>query len=120
MDIEKRIKSCIENFAEFCEETVKETEENLVRDYGETAVRGYGFFICGENEMPLEHIERIDELGIYDDDHEASRQAEKDGVKILETHFVNEPFSYYNGTILDTESNRKLLETLQAENEDFR
>ena len=120
MDIEKRIKDCIKNFAEFIEETEKDTEEILIRDYGKTALRGYGIFICGVREMPLEHIESIDELGVYENDHEASQQAEKDGIKILETHFVNEPFCYYNGTIIDTEENRKMLEDIQAEDKDFR
>lgn len=120
MDIEKRIKDCIKNFAEFIGETEKDTEEIILRDYGETALRGYGIFTCGVREMPLEHIERIDELGVYEDDHEASKQAEKDGIKILETHFVNEPFCYYNGTIIDTEENRKMLENIQAENKYFR
>ena len=47
-------------------------------------------------------------------------EKEKDGIKILETHFVNEPFCYYNGTIIDTEENRKMLEGIQSENEYFR
>ena len=118
MDIEKRIKDCIKNFAEFIEE--KDAEEMLIHDYGETALRGYGVFTCSVREMPLEHIESIDELGVYEDDHEASKQAEKDGIKILETHFINEPFCYYNGTVIDTEENRKMLEDIQAENKYFR
>lgn len=120
MDIEKRIKDCIKNFAEFIEETEKDTKEILIRDYGETALRGYGIFTCGIEEMPLEHIERIDELGVYENDHEASKQARKDGIKILVTHFENEPFCYYNGTIIDTEENKKMLEDIQAENKYFR
>lgn len=103
-----------------CNMGLTKAKFDLVKLYGETALRGYGIFVSGVNEMPLEHIERIDELGVYEDDLEASEQAEKDGIKILETHFVNEPFCYYNGTIIDTEENRKMLENIQSENEYFR
>ena len=103
-----------------CDMGLTKAKFDLVKSYGETALRGYGIFVSGVNEMPLEHIERIDELDVYDSDLEAREQAGKDGIKILETHFVNEPFCYYNGTIIDTEENRKMLEDIQAENEYFR
>lgn len=87
---------------------LEKTKYELVKSYGDTALRGYAPFV--DIDMPLEHIERIDELDIYDSDLEASEQAMRDGLKFLNITIDEEPYSWYNGTILDTEENRKMID----------
>lgn len=110
MTIENKIKNRIVALAIEDGLSYDEECEVIKKEWGEFGLRGYGIF------SPFEHIERIDELGIYDSDLEASRQAEKDGIKIIhDLHFENAPLCYYNDTILDTELNRKILEKIEKD-----
>lgn len=116
--IEKRIEDVFEQLAkEYDDEdiTIADVKENMCLDYGANADRGFGFFIA--DGFPLEHIEKIDELDIFDDDLEASQYAELIGVKIAHDIVFDEnsPYYYYNGTILDTKQNRRLYEQMKAE-----
>ena len=109
MTIENKIKNRIVELAIEDGLSYDEECEVIKEEWGEDGLRGYGIFVS--DDTALEHIERIDELGIYDSDLEASKQAEKDGIKIIhDLRFETAPLYYYNDTILDTEENRKILE----------
>lgn len=71
----------------------------------EDAHRGYAIFV-NEFGNGAEHIERIDEMDVFDSDEEAAEQAEKDGIKIIrDMKFEGEDLQYY----IDTPENRELL-----------
>lgn len=112
MDFNKLWKELIDEDFYETEEFVSTPEE--MRDYlenecGEGGSHGYGFFISDYTEAL--HIERIDELGWYDSDIEAAKQAELDGVKII--HDIDIPqnsiLRYYKDTFIDTPDNRAII-----------
>jgi len=93
---------------------MKEITENMVKEaieagWDETdARRGYAIFIS-EFGNGAEHIERIDEMGVFDSDEEAAMQAEKDGIALIhDMKFEGCDFQYY----IDTPENRELLKDL--------
>ena len=100
-----------------CEEEkpIPKDREDMRKSYGEYAEEGFAIFVA--DGCPLEHIERIDELGVFDGDLEASQYAELFGVKIAHDIVFDEnsPYYYYDDTILDTEENRRLYEQMKAE-----
>ena len=81
LSIEERIAEAIQEYADGYEVSVEEAKEMLVEDYGETALRGY--LIGSADDCPELHIERIDELDVYEDDLEAAKQAALDGIKLI-------------------------------------
>lgn len=112
MTIENKIKNRIVALAIEDGLSYNEECEQIKEEWGELGLRGYGIFISDDTK--LEHIERIDELGFYDSDLEASEQAEKDGIKIIhDLRFETAPICYYNDTILDTKENRKIILDMQ-------
>lgn len=112
MTIENKIKNRIVALAIEDGLSYNEECEAIKEEWGELGLRGYGIFVS--DDTALEHIERIDELEIYDGDLEASRQAEKDGIKIIhDLRFETAPLCYYNDTILDTKENRKNFKKLK-------
>lgn len=62
------------------EEMVAEAMENGWSE--EDARRGYGIFVSNDG-IGAEHIEKIDEMDVFDSDIEAALQAQNDGIKIL-------------------------------------
>lgn len=69
--------------------------------------KGYGIFITDSSDFYIpnaEHIERIDEDGIFSDDEEACKQAEKDGVKLI--HGMQ---GVPDGVYIDTPRNREII-----------
>ncbi len=111
MNIEQRIKEMLIEQAEANECTVEEVKQILIEEWGIGADRGYGIFIS--DKPRIAHIERIDELGVYDGDLDAGEQAEKDGIKLipLELNPTEYPYQYYR--FIDTEENRKALEEIK-------
>jgi hypothetical protein len=112
MTIENKIKNRIVALA--IEDGLSYNEEcQAIKDiWGEGGLRGYGIFTSAN--IDFLHIEKIDELDIYDSDLDASKQAELDGIKIIhDIRFECEPFCYYNDTIIDTKENRKLVENIK-------
>lgn len=69
--------------------------------------KGYGIFsaYCSQFYIPdALHIEKIDELNMFQNDEEATAQAEKDGIKLI-YGMDGVP----DGVYLDTEENRKII-----------
>lgn len=62
------------------EEMVAEAMENGWSE--EDARRGYGIFVSNDG-IGAEHIEKIDEMDVFDSDIDAALQAQNDGIKIL-------------------------------------
>lgn len=111
MDFEALWKELLENDEDYSEDcsTVEEVVECLKDNYGEGGEHGYGIFQSDHTDAL--HIERIDELDWYDDDVEAAKQAEKDGIKIIHDIRIPEDSNlhYYEDTFIDTPENREVL-----------
>lgn len=74
----------------------------------EDAHRGYSIFESDFGNGAT-HIERIDEMDVFESDDEAAKQAEKDGIKIIrDMKFSEEHYANY----IDTLKNRELLKDL--------
>lgn len=74
----------------------------------EDAKRGYAIF-TSDYGNGASHIERIDDMMVFDSDSEAAEQAEKDGIKIIhDMTFPDEHCASY----IDTPENRELLKSL--------
>ena len=72
------------------------------------ARRGYAIF-TNEFGNGAEHIERIDEMNVFESDEEAAVQAEKDEILLIhDMEFDDCDFQYY----IDTPENRELLKEL--------
>lgn len=81
------------------EEMVAEAMENGWSE--EDARRGYSIFVSNDG-IGAEHIEKIDEMDVFNSDIDAALQAQNDGIKIL--------WDVQLGLCwLDTPENRKLL-----------
>lgn len=78
----------------------------------EDAKRGYTIVPSCECENGVSHIEKIDEMGVFDSDDEAAKQAEKDGILII--HDIILPPSA-RANYIDTPENRELLEPIANE-----
>lgn len=74
----------------------------------EDASRGYAIF-TSDFGNGASHIERIDEMGVFESDDEAAEQAERDGIKIIKDMKFNEE---YKANYIDTPENRELLKNL--------
>jgi len=88
--------------------TEKEIQE-LIKDYGwseKDTRKGYSIFvICGISTSVIEGalmVEAIGDIGKFESDFEACRQAEKDGVK-----FINDIDGLEKGCYVDTKENRE-------------
>ena len=111
MNTEQRIEEMLIREPKANECTVEEIKRMLIEEWGTGGDRGYGIFVS--DKPRLSHIERIDELGVYDGDLEAGEQAERDGIKLipLELNPTEYPYQYYR--FIDTEENRKELEKIK-------
>ncbi len=70
--------------------------------------KGYAVAVASNSDFYIpeaEHIERIDELAMYEDDEQASRAAEKDGIKLI-YGMDGVP----DGVYVDTPENRAVIE----------
>ena len=115
MDIESKLNQYFIDLAEELSEekgrevSVEEAKKTIRKDWGYDGLRGYGVFVSSSSDV--QHIEKIDEMNIYDSDLDAAKQAEIDGIKII--HDINIPedsyYYPYKDTIIDTETNRKML-----------
>ena len=76
----------------------------------ENAKRGYGIFTSKEIGNGATHIEKIDDMSVFDSDMEAAIQAERDGIKLIHDIEFDRPEKHY--CFLDTPQNRKLLQGL--------
>ena len=105
---EERLQNAYKEWAENRNITVEEAKADIKNQWGGLGDRGYEIFTCDEFEA--EHIERIDELNVFDDDIEAAKQAEKDGIKLIPWREQPKiaPLRYYR--FIDTKENRRLLE----------
>lgn len=78
---------------------------------GEELERGYGVFQDSDNEP--EYIARIDDMGTFESDEEAAKQATKDGYQLLSRSFVGHEVAEQYGLLtcnwLDTPHNRLLV-----------
>lgn len=77
----------------------------------EDAKRGYGVFSSPDVGNGATHIERIDEMDVFESDDDAAIQAEKDGFKIIRD--INFPMHAY-ANYLDTPENRELLKEFSS------
>ena len=111
-NIEDRIQEMLIREAEEDGLTVEEIKQTLVEDWGVGGDRGYGIFVSADSKF-LEHIERIDELNVYDGDLEAGEQAEKDGIKLIPLEENPKEYPYNCYRFVDTEENRKALEKIK-------
>lgn len=77
----------------------------------EDARHGYAIF-SSDFGNGATHIERIDEMDVFDSDDEAAMQAEKDGIKIIrDLKFQSGHVANY----IDTPENRELLKEFVEE-----
>lgn len=93
----------LENYNNLSEEKIKEGFENWDLD---ESLKGYGIFTSDFVDGAT-HIERIDEMEIFESDYEASLQAEKDGIKIIKDLPKNWEFS--DVAFIDTKENREKI-----------
>ena len=88
---------------------------DLFKQWGMGAFLGYDVFCCYGSDNVIEGaliIETIGEVGKFDSDFEACRQAEKDGIK-----FINDIEGLEKGLYIDTKENRKIcLQALKESN----
>ena len=74
----------------------------------EDAERGYAIF-TSDYGNGAEHIQKLDDMDVFEDDEEAAKQAEKDGIKLIhDMKFDDENTAAY----IDTPENRELLKDL--------
>ena len=74
----------------------------------EDAERGYAIF-TSDYGNGAEHIQKLDYMDVFEDDEEAAKQAEKDGIKLIhDMKFDDESTAAY----IDTPENRELLKDL--------
>jgi hypothetical protein len=69
--------------------------------------KGYAIFTADGSEFYIpdaEHIEKIDELNMFESDEEASAQAEKDGVQL-----IRGMDGVPDGVYVDTIENREII-----------
>ena len=96
---------------------MREITKDMIKDALEggwceaDAHRGYSIFTSDFGNGAL-HIERIDEMDVFDSDDEAAMQAEKDGIKIIrDLKFQSGHVANY----IDTPENRELLKEFVEE-----
>ncbi|MBY6838786.1 hypothetical protein [Clostridium botulinum] len=92
----------------------KVLNENMIREYiketGRTRdeiIKGYGIFTSDYMNGAL-HIERYDDINLYESDEQASNQAEKDGIKLIKDLPISEndrDFGYF----IDSKENREMI-----------
>ena len=109
--VEQRIEEMLIREAKEFECSIEEVKESLIEEWG--SYKGYGIFLS--DILELEHIERIDDLDVYDDDFEAAEQAEKDGVELIPFELNPKTYPYNCYRFIDTEENRKALEEIKKE-----
>ena len=74
----------------------------------EDAERGYAIFTSDYGNGAT-HIQKLDDMDVFEDDEEAAKQAEKDGIKLIQDmKFDEENTAAY----IDTPENRELLKDL--------
>ena len=97
----------------------KQREAGEDWDWGEFEVdHGYGVFQDGEDEPA--YIAKIDDMGVFENDEAAMEQAIKDGFKRFELNdaqieWVKENTNADYMTIIDCESNHKILDGVKGE-----
>ena len=74
----------------------------------ELAEKGYAVF-TSDYGNGADHISKIDDMDVFEDDAEATTQAEHDGIKII--HDMKFPLEH-EAAYLDTPENRALLASL--------
>lgn len=95
--------------------TKKERQE-IIEEWGEGSDKGYAIFESDNLPEGLLHIERIDDLNMFNSDFDAADQAEKDGIKLIpQSEIPNEyPINAYR--YLDTPENREILNKYKKDN----
>lgn len=89
----------------------KEAVEYIVDDWGiENCNKGYAIF--DYNNTGMLDIEKIDDVCAFETDIEATKQAVKDGIKIIPIEELPEELDGYERHLgwIDTEENRKAIE----------
>lgn len=82
-------------------------QEAILNGWDENDARdGYAIFTNPQVGNGAEHIERIDELDMFDSDFDAAKKAEEDGIPIIHDWTFPET---HNAAYLDTYENRKIL-----------
>lgn len=93
-------------------EQIQMVQEFLKEEWGEGGDKGYAIFDEDYSfDFPVLVIERIDELGAYESDIEAAKQAKKDGIKLIpckDYPYRTYPFNCYR--FIDTVENREALQ----------
>jgi hypothetical protein len=89
--------------------TDKEAREAVIAEWGKQGLRGYGKFTGGVFPEHSVHIARLDELGIYESDVEAAKQAAKDGVKLIPYREQPKKGMCRCVRFVDTKANRRAL-----------
>lgn len=73
----------------------------------EECEKGYGIFESNFANR-AKHIEKIDCLEMFEDDFQAAKQAEKDGIKLIKN--LPKDWEYSCVPFIDTKENRKKIE----------
>lgn len=107
MSYTERLKQALHDYAEDNCLSYDDAVDFLKTDMGELAVRGYEIFTSPD--VQALHIERIDELGVFDSDIEAARQAKKDGIKLIPLNEQPHKYPFNNYRFIDTPENRLQL-----------
>lgn len=86
----------------------KEVIEDIVDEWGiEDCNKGYSIFDYDNTGML--HIEKIDDVAAFESDDEATKQAIKDGIKIIPIEELPENFDEKYLGWIDTEENKKAI-----------
>lgn len=98
-----------ENYRNWSKEDIEELAGEVLEECLEEDIKkGYGIFDFDRTGM-LE-IEKIDSLAFFEDDEEATKQAIKDGVKIIPIEELPENFNRKYLGWINTPENRKAIE----------
>lgn len=92
---------------EYFEGDIEEAKQYIIDNHGEMGLRGYAIFTSDYTNA--EHIERIDEMEIYDGDIDAAHQAKKDGIKLIPWNEQPHRYPYNCMRFIDTPENREVL-----------
>ena len=103
--IDKLVLSAARQYFDMPDATPQALSVRLKSEWGEGATRGYCFGNDGDGDG-LEAVLKIDDLGVYDSDLDAAKQAKKDGVKLIpyEESYRGGESKHYR--FLDTQDNR--------------
>lgn len=87
--------------------SIKEEINFLKEEWGEYGHLGFGFFVSPDTNAL--HIQKIDEMNVFDSDWDAADYAETLGVKLIPINQIANEYPYNCMRFIDSEENRNVL-----------